>query len=200
MNEWQQKEKERQQKLLNDLNSASAYKWQLVSRGSESMSIALTESDAPIVVRFDDYRKKYSFFLNNNLPYTRYYSIERATQKVILEGIKEPQQVGVLSAKKIADWITFLSAIYKELEKTSQEKVMAIDAYKEKIAPYNPHIRIESEYYKTFKGRIKRNGIELEFSIDNEGYIHEKMSIYYGVRGFDDFLAISDNKYQEKKG
>jgi predicted phosphoadenosine phosphosulfate sulfurtransferase len=197
MNEYQRREYEKKLRLVKLLNSFdSGYRFELVKNKEElSASLIKLNSDIPVCVNFIDYEGKYSFYLDYSLPYITY-----ATEKQIREKLgKEPKRVGVLNKNKIANWVKYLSEVYQELIKTSGEREKKVNSFLEEFEKTDgeKQVMMTNEYRKTYSGSIIKNGVVLEFSIDEEGYICQRIEISYSVEdNLSNFVALSDNKYQ----
>lgn len=189
MNEYQQKRHDAKVALVAELNSFdSGYKFELNSDGEECQ-IVLTGL-VPAWVNYSEYNKQYNFYLDYQLPFVRF-----ETYKEVAEKFTAPQNVGVLTAKKIKAWVDYLIKIYEELVVISAERVAKVNAFEALMVKNGANIRKDANY-DTFSGSIIKNGIEFEFEVYNEGYISQKVSIHYSVdNSLEAFLKLSDNKY-----
>lgn len=171
--------------------------------------IIMVTSDSPINFRYIEYQKQYSFGLWYRLPYINYDDVSRLEKTM-----KKPNNIGVLNAKKVNDWITYYKKLYFELKNLSLSKHAKIDAFvinfKETLA--NLEDKEEYSYYRqgmspsypdqdkkpdgSHSGCLTRKGIRYEFTIDsNSGYISQKIEIHYKASNdISTFLALSDNK------
>ena len=199
MNEYQQKRYNDAVKLCDQINSLPCiYKFKIeLNDNGDGQSIRLINAGMPIFVQFEEYRKKYNFFLWDSLAYVNYQ--DKAQYK---ETHTEPQQVGVLNAKKINAWINYLQDEYFYLQGLSidrSEKIAEFLSSAKKIEGMN--IRLSTDRSTDTRGSIEKNGISFSFTIDNQsGYISKELKISYKVgNSLDDFLKLSDNKYIEVK-
>lgn len=187
MNEWQKEELRKMKELVKQLKELSGLDFELIKE-NDRFSVKL--ANKPIQVRGKDYNKRYVFFLVHELPYVGY-----ETQRVASENLVKPQKVGVLSKKKILDWVGYLAQTYIALEEISKERVAKVEKFIKKMKEAKAEIKEENGLYR---GWIKRNGIEYKFEIGKEGYIAENIELdcKYTDKPYETFLKISDNKYK----
>ena len=195
MNEYQQREYNKKLEVLNELNNyGGVYRFELEENKTEpERGIISLTGLIPISVNYQDYQKKYSFYLNHNLPYVKY-----DTQKQVSEKYTKPQEVGVLNTNKIKAWVEYLIKIYQDMIEISKERVLKIDSFEKQAREAGATIGKKDTYYGTFSGQIVKNGIEFEFSIQDEGYISQEIKVYYKVSDtIENFLALADNQYRK---
>ena len=139
-----------------------------------------------IVIRFDSYRKKYNFYFTENFSNISHYQISD-----IRKSFDAPQNVGVLTTKKIEKWVKYEQDVYLAIKKKSDELSNGVDTFLKTL---------EGENVKWFNnnnnksGEIVKNGIKFSFSI-SDGYVSKKIEIYYDVDNtLEMFKKLSDNK------
>lgn len=135
-------------------------------------------------IKISKYKDQYSIYLNDNFSNVSQYSID-----IIKEKFKKPNNIKVLTKKKLSDWVEYWNNIYLEIKKLSVE-----------------HSNIEQDFLNTIKnenviwnddkksGYILKNGIRYIFRIE-QGFIQEKLEIDWSVKNtFESFKLLSDNK------
>lgn len=191
MLEYQKEELDQTNRIVKELNQFS-YQWEAVALfKDEPWRKRIVLKDGIVAVNFSRYDRKYDFYLRDKLPYVSNYTYDK-----IKEGIKAPQQVGVLTEKKIADWINFLTAVQSEAKKISEERVKDINKFLAKMAEMGAEVR--KEYNDGYSGELVKNGLEFRFEVGNDdGYISKRITLYYQTGNTEDvFLKLADNQYK----
>ena len=199
MNEYQLETKRKYEELLKDLKALSDYKWifEYDDRNNQSYSIYIKlDNGSRIIANPKNYQSKYGFWLRHTYSYVRYN-----TEKKYKEENKEPQNVGVLNKNKIVAWVEYLKKLDIELKRISEEREKKVFKHLDRVKKNGGNYKLE-EAYKTYTGRIEKNGIIYSFQVSDEGYISEKIELSYKVGGYGkdnikDFLAVSDNRYKD---
>lgn len=109
----------------------------------------------------------------------------------IIESFEAPNNIGVLSTKKIQQWIDYINLYVTEIRRKDNE-------YSDKVALFLESLKGEAVkwYSENKRGAIYKNGLRYEFNIDN-GYINEKITLeYFGGQNLELFKQLSDNKYK----
>jgi len=102
------------------------------------------------------------------------------------------QNMRVVTAKKLKAKIEAEEAYHAEMARLEKENAR-------KIADFRASVEdLGLEWCRdNTEGRVIKNGIEYKAVIHDDGYISEKVSIYYSVDNTADrFRQISDNKYK----
>ena len=122
----------------------------------------------------------------------RLKNVDRYALASIKEKIQEPQQIGVLSEKKILNWFEYHLAVIQEAIKIDIEKGSEKDAFLKSIEG------LPVKWWNNGKsGEIIQNGVKFSFTI-SETYISKKIEIYYSVpNDLESFLKLSDNQYKK---
>lgn len=191
MNDYQKEQLQEKLKIVDDLNKFS-YQWEFIPDKDEPWYgvIKLKGCEFGIGMNYQEYTKKYSFYLTEKLPYIEFY-----TQENIFKTIKKPQEVGVLTEKKITDWVDYLTKGYYELKQLSDTRVKSVAEFLAKMEQLGA--TINNDYRDKKSGSIVKNGLEFSFEIGDSGYISKKIEVYYSTdRSEDTFLKLADNKYQ----
>lgn len=112
----------------------------------------------------------------------------------IIKSFKAPNNIGVLSTKKIQQWIDYINQYVTEIRRKDKEN-------SDEIALFLESIKDEPVkwYAENKRGAIIKNGLRYEFKIE-DGYIDEKISLeYFGGQNLELFKQLSDNKYKGAK-
>lgn len=197
-NEYSQKEYERKIEVVKELNATQdVYKFQLIEDPTnDSREHIELISKTPIRATFNSYSKEYSFYLHYNfetLPYVRY-----ETQREVSEKYDEPNKVRVLSAKKVIDWVEYLTKVYNDLTIISEERVKRINEFEEQMKGLNARIT-KKDPYGQFGGEVEKNGLEFEFHVYDQGFIHRDIKVRIHRNTLENFLLLTDNKYIEEE-
>jgi len=149
-----------------------------------------------VVIRYDEYRKKYSFYGNWDQRILKNLSSYQVSE--IKKQFTEPRGVGKLNKKKIADWIKYEQDVYLACKKKNEELDDKVGNFLKTLAGQNVKWITQNEQTGEYKGEIVKNGIEYKFNIEN-GCISQKMEIYFQVpNNLESFLLLSDNKINRK--
>ena len=196
-NKYRQERYERIQLTTKELNDIqSVYKFELIEDPTnDNREYIVLTGITPIRVNFNDYSKEYSFYLDyhfETLPYVRY-----ETQKEVSEKYSKPNNIKVLSAKKVIDWVEYLIHIYEDLLPISKERVEKINNFEEQMKGLNARIT-KKDPYGQFGGEAEKNGLEFEFHVYDQGFIHRDIKVRVHKNTLENFLALADNKYKEE--
>lgn len=118
-------------------------------------------------------------------------NIDRHILGNIKANIKEPQQIGVLSLKKLLSWFEYHLSVIEEAIKYNENKGNEKEAFLKSIEG------LPVKWWNEGKsGEIVKNGIVFSFTI-GETYISKKIEINYKVSNdLNEFLKLADNKYK----
>lgn len=178
-----------------------------VESGYEFSTI-YTDSSHKISVSYNwSQKNKWVFCLSglSALPMHDYYTTQRAEKIVNESGVKEPQLIGVLTEKKISNWVNYYTLVRNEIDKILQEKEKAILDFKESIKDftaengYKVTFHPKKEYNDSERGYFEKNGIQFFYEIQSNGFINQKLNL---VGGYSDnyvksFKGLSDNKFRK---
>lgn len=136
-----------------------------------------------IKISWDSYRKKYNIFSNE-----RWNNISNWDLTKIKEKHKEPNNIGVLTTKKIESWVKYIQSIHIECNKKESELSNNVQQFIDSIKDENVNWNND----KT-SGEIVKGGIVFKFKIEN-GHISKKIEIHYKVNSdLETFKKISKN-------
>lgn len=139
---------------------------------SERMNVFLNHDELKIQITFDDYRKKYNIFAHFERMYP---NVDRYQRREIEKNKIQPKNIGVLTAKKINEWVKYYEEINEELKTKNDINVNKIELFRAKLRTLN-----NVQYYKDGKsGYIdnKEKGLTYSFEILEGGYIKEDIRI-----------------------
>lgn len=138
----------------------------------------------PIRINYDRFRKKYHFYYDCDFENISSYTISEIQKKY-----EAPKKVGVLTTKKIQDWIKYNQNIYLDVKSESEKHTDNIESFLESIKGENVRFFNDGK-----SGEIVKNGIKYSFKIEN-GYVSEKIEIHYRVENtLENFRLLADNK------
>ncbi len=202
-NEYQRKNLDKDKELLEHINTF--HKCECYVKVSdredgtywvEHTKFVLDNEVIGVVIRYDSYRKKYSFYGDWNTSDMKNLSSYQISD--IRKTFTEPRGVGKLNKKKITDWIKFEEDVYLACKKKNNELDDKVGKFLKTLAGQDVKWRTQNEQTGVYVGEIVKNGIEYKFSIEN-GFISEKVSIHYKVsNNINSFLLLSDNKINRK--
>lgn len=149
-----------------------------------------------VVIRYDSYRKRYSFYGDWNTSDMKNISIYQIHD--IRKKFKEPRGVGKLTKKKIADWIKYETDVYLAVKKANDEHNDKVITFLRSLDGENIKWFTNDPDRGQWNGEIVKNGLVYKFSI-NDGYINQKIEVYYKTPStLDAFKLLSDNKINLK--
>lgn len=149
-----------------------------------------------------DHEKQFSIF-----SYLQYEYCDNSTCHEIKQksGLVEPQNIGVLTAKKVKNWISYeseLHALYAERAAQNREKIdLFLQSIRDLEATFQPlrnHVIYSNgvRWYKDgLSGCVENNGLEFTFECNKgTGYISQRIKIS-ASNTLENFIALSTNKY-----
>lgn len=151
----------------------------------ERTNIYLKHECLKIEIRFDDYRKKYYIFAHFDRLYP---NVDHYQRREIESNNDQPKNIGVLTAKKINEWVKYYEVINEELKAKNNINADKIQQFRNKLIGLD-----NVQYYKDGKsGYIdnKEKGLTYTFEILESGYIKEDIRITKSCN-LDTFLMLS---------
>ena len=111
----------------------------------------------------------------------------------IMDKIQGPNRIGVLSTKKIQDWILYHRNIYNAVKQLSESNTAKIDDFLKSIEP------LPFNYSNgKFRGEIVKNNIKFSYRI-SEGCIYKSLELISTPATIKNFLKLSDNSITIEK-
>ena len=137
------------------------------------------------------YRDKFYALTSND--YSKFKNISNYDRRKIRDDVEAPNRVGVLSTKKIQDWIVYHESIYNKVKAISDEKSAKIDDFLESIEPL-PFTYRDGK----LRGEIVKNNIKFSYYI-SEGCISKNLELISTTATIKNFLKLSDNSITVEK-
>jgi hypothetical protein len=152
----------------------------------ESIRIFLINDICKIQISFDTYRKKYNIFSNENYKNLSNYDLSNISRKY-----KEPNNIGVLTTKKIEAWVKYIQDIHNECIIKNNQLTNEVDSFLDSIK--NENVKW---WDNNTSGEIIKNGIVFRFKIE-KGYVSKKIEIHYSVGNeLEVFKKLSNNNFK----
>lgn len=155
----------------------------------ENADIKMTYKEHEFFIKYWEHKKKYIIYETFT---QKLKNCDRYALAKIRENIKEPQQIGVLSTKKLINWFEYHISVINEAKKIDAQNGGEKDAFLKSIEG------LPVKWFNDNKqGEIIKNGIKFSFTI-GDTYISKKIEVHYSVSNeLDNFLLLADNKYSK---
>lgn len=152
--------------------------------------VRLLHSDIKITIKHDEYRKKYYVLADMR---DHFKNIDHNEVERLSKDLEAPKNIGVLSAKKITEWVNYYEALYSRAYRRDQENGSEKDLFLKSLEG------LPVKWSKDKKqGWIIKNGIEFSFTI-GDTYISKNMQLHYSASAsIEVFKLLADNKYRQK--
>jgi hypothetical protein len=153
----------------------------------EHADIKMIYKDIAFYITYWKHKKKYVIYEDT---LRTFKNVDNYAIKRIKEGLDEPQNIGVLSTKKLINWFEYHIAVIEEASKYNDKNGAEKEAFLKSIEglPVN-------WYNNNKQGEIVQNGIKFSFTI-GETYISKKIEVYHQASNtLETFLKLSNNKY-----
>lgn len=150
----------------------------------ERTEIKLFHPVIDLRIEHDTNKKKYRISCRTESTY-------RNIGYVTFNDLEKPNVMGVLSAKKVQEWVKYYETKCKRLAALEGANV-------KKISDFKASLKGLSVKWNENGGEIIRNGLKYTFSIDR-GYISQGIKLDYVDDNLKTFLELSDNKYTKNK-
>jgi hypothetical protein len=154
----------------------------------EHTHLKLKHESLDMTIRFDNHRKKYSIWCDSirGLKNVTSYTIQDEKKKLV-----EPKNIGVLTTKKINDWLTYYEQLYNNLEALNESN----ESKEQKFLDSLKGLKVDFDKDRK-GGEVIKNGIRFRFKIEPT-YIRQEIEIHYECESnLNTFLKLSDNKYK----
>lgn len=125
--------------------------------------------------------------------YSKFKNMNNYDRRKIKDDIQAPNKIGVLSTKKIQDWIAYHENIYNKVRQISEENTAKIDDFLKSIEPL-PFTYSDGK----FRGEIVKNNIRFSYRI-SEGCISKSLELISTPATIKNFLKLSDNSITIEK-
>jgi len=148
-------------------------------------NVYLTNDICKIIINQYNNKSNYNISLDERFDNLTNYDIQN-----IKENFTEQKKIGVLSTKKINDWVEYKQKVYLACKEKNEEKTNVVSSFLKSIEKENVNW-----YYNKTQGEIIKNGIVFKFKIET-GYVSTKIEIDYHVNDtLENFKKLADNKY-----
>jgi len=131
---------------------------------------------------------KFDIYLSSD--YTNTKNLSTYEKRDIYNKYNKPNEVGVLNAKKLNDWIEYLEKINEDILSLNESKGDKISEFLKSLEgqPVN--------WFNDKKsGWMVKNGIEYSFAVLNDGTITQNIRLRAYDNTLETFLQLSDNKF-----
>ncbi|MHC1707427.1 MAG: hypothetical protein AB9842_07885 [Bacteroidales bacterium] len=157
----------------------------------EQAHARILHPELELIISFSSYNKKYSIWCRS---IDRLKNVTHYTRRQVTDQLQAPNNIGVLSLKKLQAWIQYYESYYKLLQERDTDNADKKAAFLRSLEG------LPVEWFnKDIQGRILRNGIEFSFTI-SETYVDTRIQIHYGCgRDLETFLALADNRFGKLK-
>ncbi|MCX6270491.1 MAG: hypothetical protein NTU44_04585 [Bacteroidetes bacterium] len=157
----------------------------------EQANVRIIHPELELIISYSTYNKKYSIWCRS---IDKLKNITHYTRSSMREKLTEPNNIGVLTAKKIQAWIQYYESYFALLKAADTENGDKKDAFLRSLEG-----QPVEWFNKGTHGRIIKNGLEFSFTI-SETYVSTKIEVHYSCnKDLSTFLALADNKLVQSK-
>jgi hypothetical protein len=125
--------------------------------------------------------------------YSNFKHMSNYDRRKIRDEVEAPNKIGVLSTKKIQDWIIYHECIYNKVKQISDENTVKIDDFLKSIEPLPFTYRDGKN-----RGEIVKNNIKFSYYIC-DGCISKSLELISTTATIKNFLKLSDNSITIEK-
>jgi hypothetical protein len=125
--------------------------------------------------------------------YSNFKHMSNYDRRKIRDEVEAPNRIGVLSTKKIQDWIIYHESIYNKVKQISDENTAKIDDFLKSIEPLPFTYRDDKN-----RGEIVKNNIRFSYYI-SDGCISKSLELISTTATIKNFLKLSDNSITIEK-
>jgi hypothetical protein len=137
------------------------------------------------ILKYDSYRKKFNIHcrsIDTDFKNIDTYTIEREKEK-----LTKPNLIGVLTAKKVNDWLNYYKELYTALKVINEANSDKVGAFLKSLEG------LPVVWHGDKKGTIERGGMLFTFHI-NATYINTSIEVHYRTGSdLQSFLKLTDN-------
>lgn len=121
--------------------------------------------------------------------------VSRYETKEIINSLTEPKNIGVLTTKKIADWVAYYELYHAKMKEVAEKNTNGVEAFLNNMKQI-PDVVWNGDGKG---GCLDRNGIRYTFNTSKDGCITENVELHYKVgNDFESFKKLSNNAYDIK--
>jgi hypothetical protein len=133
------------------------------------------------------YDKKYHV-----VHYVNYPNVQNHEIRSVRESIEAPKNIGVLTAKKIKNWVTYQENLHEDIMKVSLQNGSEVADFLKSIEGMDVQF-----WHNEKSGDIRKGGLLFRFEID-KGYVSKKILLDIDESAsLDVFLKLADNQYKK---
>jgi uncharacterized protein YfcZ (UPF0381/DUF406 family) len=152
----------------------------------EQANVSIIHPELELIISYSTYNKKYSIWCRS---IDRLKNITHYTRSSMRKDLTEPNNIGVLTLKKLQAWIQYYESYYALLKAADTDNGNKKDAFLRSLEG-----QPVEWFNKGTHGRIVKNGLEFSFTI-TETYVSTKIEVHYSSnKDLSTFLALADNK------
>ena len=152
----------------------------------EQANTRILQAELELIISYSTYNKKFSIWCRS---IDTLKNITHFTRSSVRKDLTEPNNIGVLSLKKLHAWIQYYESYYALLKAADTENANKKDAFLRSLEGQSVEL-----FNKGTHGRIVKNGLEFSFTI-SETYVSTKIEVHYSCnKDLSTFLALADNK------
>lgn len=131
-------------------------------------------------------KNKYQIYCQSLWEFRNVLSISKLDE--IENSVEKPKNIGVLTTKKIQDWVNYYERVYYLMKIEKELCENKVEQFRNKLSNV-PDV----EWSKDKKsGSIVRNGLKYSFWIQSDGYIQEKIEVHYKTNSnFEEFERMT---------
>ena len=131
-------------------------------------------------------KEKYQIYCQSLWEFRNVLSVSK--QYEIENSVEKPKNIGVLTSKKIQDWVNYYERVYNLMKIEKELCENKVELFRNKLS------NVPDVEWNTDKksGYIVRNGLKYSFWIQSDGYIHEKIEVHYKTNSnFEEFERMT---------
>lgn len=131
-------------------------------------------------------KEKYQIYCQSLWEFRNVLSVSK--QYDIENSVEKPKNIGVLTSKKIQDWINYYERVYNLMKIEKELCENKVELFRNKLS------NVPDVEWNTDKksGYIVRNGLKYSFWIQYDGYIQEKIEVHYKTNSiFEEFERMT---------
>ena len=125
--------------------------------------------------------------------YLKFKNLSNYDRRKIRDDVEAPNRIGVLSTKKIQDWILYHENIYNKVKQINDDNTAKIDDFLKSIEPLPFTYRDDKN-----RGEIVKNNIRFSYYI-SDGCISKSLELISTTATIKNFLKLSDNSITIEK-
>ena len=131
-------------------------------------------------------KDKYQIYCQSLWEFRNVLSVSK--QDEIENSVEKPKKIGVLTTKKIQDWVNYYERVYYLMNIEKELSENKVEQFRNKLSNV-PDVEWNMDKKS---GYIVRNGLKYSFWIQSDGYIQEKIEVHYKTNSnFEEFERMT---------